>query len=45
LKGPYVEDFFIIGRVSSQVVAESRNVGQKRPLFSVLSMCLEQILL
>lgn len=45
LKGPYVEDFFIIGRVSSQVVAESRNVGQKRPLFSGLSVCLEQILL
>lgn len=43
--GPSIETFFITGRVSSEVVAETRNMVENRPLLSRLSMSLEKMLL
>lgn len=45
IKEPSVETFFIIGRVASEAVAESRNAMQKRHVLSALSMWLEHVLL
>lgn len=43
--GPCIETFFITGRVSSEVVAETRNMVESRPLLSSLSVSLEKMLL
>lgn len=45
LQGPSIDTFLITGRVSSEVVAETKRMLQRRSFFSGLSSYLEQMLL